>query len=70
MDQNNESFITIEGVTKNYPRNDKTQSLALDKVDLSIKKGEFICLLGPSGCGKTTLLNLIGGLKEWSFHSH
>ncbi|WP_113920423.1 ABC transporter ATP-binding protein [Alkalibaculum bacchi] len=64
MDQNNESFITIEGVTKNYPRNDKTQSLALDKVDLSIKKGEFICLLGPSGCGKTTLLNLIGGFSK------
>lgn len=64
MDQNNESFITIEGVSKSYPRKDKTQSLALDKVDLSIKRGEFICLLGPSGCGKTTLLNLIAGFNK------
>ena len=64
MDQNSESFITIEGVTKSYLRKDKTQSLALDKVDLSIKRGEFICLLGPSGCGKTTLLNLIAGFNK------
>jgi len=37
---------------------------ALDHVDLSIEKGEFICLSGPSGSGKTTLLNAIGGLDR------
>lgn len=31
-------------------------------VDLTIRKGEFVCLLGPSGCGKTSLLRMLGGL--------
>ena len=37
---------------------------ALDKINLSINKGEFIGLVGPSGSGKTTLLNIIGGLDS------
>lgn len=43
-------------------------SLAYDRqpvitnVDLSIRKGEFVCLIGPSGCGKTSLLRMLGGL--------
>src|SRR5688572_29906957 len=35
----------------------------LRDVDLSINKGEIVCLLGPSGCGKTTLLRVIAGLE-------
>ena len=35
---------------------------AVDRVSLSIERGEFFALLGPSGCGKTTLLNLISGI--------
>jgi NitT/TauT family transport system ATP-binding protein len=34
---------------------------AIDRVDLSVKRGEFVCLLGPSGCGKTTFLNAVAG---------
>ena len=33
----------------------------LERVDLSINDGEFVCILGPSGCGKSTLLNIVGG---------
>ena len=40
--------------------------VALDRVDLEIRKGEFFSLLGPSGCGKTTTLNLIGGFETAS----
>lgn len=37
---------------------------AVDKVQLSVPQGSFVCLLGPSGCGKTTLLRMIAGLEE------
>jgi spermidine/putrescine transport system ATP-binding protein len=48
--------VELRGVVKRYGSH-----LALSELDLSIRDGEFFCLLGPSGCGKTTTLNLIGG---------
>src|SRR5439155_6586406 len=37
-------------------------AIAVDGIDLSVGRGEFVCLLGPSGCGKTTTLRMIAGL--------
>jgi NitT/TauT family transport system ATP-binding protein len=39
---------------------------ALDKINLKVKKGEFVSILGPSGCGKSTLLYIIGGFVPYS----
>ena len=55
--------ILIEGISKKFVTKRK-ETTTLDNVNLSIKKGEFICLLGPSGCGKSTLLNIIAGLEK------
>ncbi|NMM64148.1 ABC transporter ATP-binding protein [Clostridium sp. P21] len=54
--------LIIKGVNKKFISKHK-ETYTLDNIDLSFKKGEFICLLGPSGCGKSTLLNIIAGLE-------
>lgn len=54
--------LDIKGVNKKFISKHK-QTYTLDNINLSFKKGEFICLLGPSGCGKSTLLNIIAGLE-------
>lgn len=55
-------FIEIKDASKTFEQNGKTFT-ALEGVNLSIERGEFICLLGPSGCGKSTLLNAIAGFS-------
>ncbi|HHV99633.1 MAG TPA: ABC transporter ATP-binding protein [Clostridiaceae bacterium] len=57
-------YIEIKNVSKIYNQSPNNNQKALDGANLSIEKGEFICLLGPSGCGKTTLLNLLAGFEK------
>ncbi len=55
--------IELRGLTKQYGIGE-AEHRALDEVDLTIEKGEFVTIMGPSGCGKTTLLNILGLLDR------
>lgn len=57
-------MLQLKGITKSYTTGDFKQ-VALNKVDLSFRRNEFVAVLGMSGSGKTTLLNVIGGLDQY-----
>lgn len=56
-------MIKTEKLTKVF-RTAEIETFALQGVDISIKKAEFVAVMGPSGCGKSTLLNIIGLLDN------
>jgi len=53
-----DAYLSIQGIRKTFGK-----FVALERINIDIKKNEFVCLLGPSGCGKTTLLRIIAGLE-------
>ncbi|HOF80970.1 MAG: ABC transporter ATP-binding protein [Bacteroidales bacterium] len=56
-------MIRTENLTKTF-RTEEIETMALNKVNLQIAKGEFVAIMGPSGCGKSTLLNILGLLDN------
>ncbi len=58
-------MLKLVDIKKDYPMADDVVH-ALKGVSLSFRKSEFVSILGPSGCGKTTLLNIIGGLDQYT----
>ena len=58
-------MLELKGITKEYVTGSETIK-ALRGVDLQFRESEFVSILGPSGCGKTTMLNIIGGLDQYT----
>jgi NitT/TauT family transport system ATP-binding protein len=60
------SKIQFNGVKKIFPSQGAASVIALDGINLSVERDEFVSVVGPSGCGKSTLLYLLGGFLELS----
>ncbi|MBZ5564223.1 MAG: ABC transporter ATP-binding protein [Acidobacteriia bacterium] len=58
-----EPVVQISELSKVF-RRDSFEVRALDRIDLTVEPGDFLCLMGPSGSGKTTLLNIIAGIDR------
>ena len=55
--------VSVRGVSKAFGHG-TSAVLALDRLELDVQRGEFVCVVGASGCGKSTLLNLVAGLDQ------
>ena len=58
-------MLELRGITKEYRTGAETVH-ALRGIDLAFRESEFVSILGPSGCGKTTMLNILGGLDQYT----
>ena len=54
-------MIQVTHLSKIY-KNDSVETVAINDISFSIKKGEFVSIMGPSGSGKSTLMHILGGL--------
>ena len=59
----NKTIIEVKGLYKFYKAGENIVH-ALDGLDFTINKGEFVAIVGPSGSGKSTLLNMLAGLEK------
>ena len=60
-----DTFVKLENITKIYHMGE-VEIRAVDGIDFSIQKGEFVVIVGPSWAGKTTVLNILGGMDTAS----
>ena len=60
MDAPDDPMIRLDGVSKRFPDG----TVAVEALDLSVPRGEIVCLVGPSGCGKTTTMKMVNRLVE------
>ena len=58
-------MLQLKNVVKKYVDSNQ-QTTAVDDLTIRFRKHEFVSILGPSGCGKTSLLNIIGGLDQYT----
>jgi NitT/TauT family transport system ATP-binding protein len=56
--------LSIRNVGKSFLDTQRNLYTAITSISISIRRGDFYCLLGPSGCGKSTLLNLVAGFED------
>jgi NitT/TauT family transport system ATP-binding protein len=56
--------VRLDDVSLHYQSDTGSGLLALDRINLQVQPGEFLCIVGPSGCGKSTLLHLIAALQK------
>lgn len=61
--QTEDSILVCDGLVKIY-KTDEVEVMALQGLDLEIKRGELVAIIGKSGSGKSTLLNMVGGLEK------
>jgi putative ABC transport system ATP-binding protein len=62
-------MIKTNDLTKIF-RTEEVETTALNKINLTVKEGEYVAVMGPSGCGKSTLLNILGLLDNPSSGSY
>lgn len=57
-------FLVVEDLVKSFKRQDGTESLVLNGINLAVGEDEYISIIGHSGCGKSTLLKIVAGLER------